>query len=167
MKTKILLPFTLLLISVSLLSCFKKKDNSDDEIMMVHESDTAMNQAMETARNTMPQFVEHFMSDDTTETGFTIKIMVIDSFGTEHLWVNELEILDEGYRGKIANIPEYVQSVSFGSEVEFTYEDISDWAYVDSRGVRQGSYTLKVLLPRMPKEQADYYRKMFRWNDDS
>lgn len=167
MKAPRLLTLSFILIAaISLLSCFKKNTDKD-EVMIVPESDTLMNQAMETARNSMIQFLEHYAANDSNETGFALKVMVVDSFGTEHLWVNEIDVTENGYIGIVANEPKFVKAVTYGSEIEFTTEEISDWAYVDSAGVRQGSYTLKVLLPRMPKEEADYYRKMFRWTDNS
>lgn len=166
MKAPKLLQLSLIVIAtLSLLSCFKKSTDKE-EVMIVPESDTLMNQAMEDARNSMLEFLEHFAANDTNESGFAIKVMVVDSFGTEHLWANEIDVTEEGYSGIIANVPKFVKSVSFGSEIEFTNEEISDWAYVDSAGVRQGSYTLKALLPRMSKEEADSYRKMFRWTEN-
>ncbi len=160
-----LLRIAFILIVTSLISaCSEKKETAQDHVSLVRESDTAMNAAMAKARETMPLFLSHFQSDNEDEYGFTIKVMVTDSFGIEHLWVRELEITEDGYRGVVANNPEFVKTVSLGENLSFSHSDISDWAYVDSSGVRQGSYTLQVILPRLPKEQAEKYRKMFRWD---
>ena len=42
--------------------------------------------------------------------------------------------------------------------VRFTRDEISDWGYVKD-GRQIGSYTICVIFKKMPKDQADYYRK--------
>lgn len=88
--------------------------------------------------------------------------MVSDDYGVEHFWVTDLAITKTGFEGFITNEAKTVKLVSMGQKVNFSSDIVTDWSY-DNNGVKQGAFTLKVLLKRMPKEQADYYKKVVGW----
>jgi uncharacterized protein YegJ (DUF2314 family) len=53
-----------------------------------------------------------------------------------------------------------VKTVKLGQRYEFTAETISDWTF-KRNGKLVGNETMRVLLPRMPEEQAAVYRQMY------
>lgn len=157
-----LFAFAIFLVAVS---CSKKVAQDDSNIALIHENDVSMNRAIEFAQSTLPLFLERFKNPVVGDSSFSVKVKVTDSAGVEHLWVNGLVVSDSGFSGIVGNEPEFVTSVQFNGPIEFVAKNISDWAYVDSNGVRQGSYTVKVLLNRMKSEDAKEYRDMFGWDD--
>ena len=150
----------ILLLSVCLIGCPQERDHS--EIINVHEDDVEMNAAMQQARDTLPEFVQRFHEPEAGDSDFALKVRVEDEYGVEHFWTTDLEERAGGWTGVVANDPKTVRSVEIGETIAFEESEVSDWAY-DHEGVRQGSFTLHVLLDRMPKEQAEYYREMVGW----
>ena len=138
------------------------EERDHNEIVDVAEQDVEMDQAIKKARTTLPNFIKRFHSPKKEDANFALKVIVEDEFGVEHFWVTEIEIKNDTFVGYIANEPRRVKSVKNGQRVNFNKDIVTDWSY-DHKNVRQGSYTLKVLLARMPKDQADYYRKQVGW----
>jgi uncharacterized protein YegJ (DUF2314 family) len=132
------------------------------ETIDVHETDHKMNVAIKNAIQTFPEFLDRYTNRKETDTEFSVKVMIEDQYGVEHFWVSDIEIKEDMFVGYIANEPQQVKSVVLGQKVNFQKQIISDWAYNDN-GIRQGSFTLKVLLNRMPKGQADYYKRIIGW----
>lgn len=58
----------------------------------------------------------------------------------------------------MANEPRIVRSVSWGQQLRFGREQITDWGYL--KGDRQvGSFIICALFQDMPAEQVGYYRR--------
>ena len=51
-----------------------------------------------------------------------------------------------------------MRTVRAGQTLKFSRAEISDWGYLKD-GRQVGSYTVCVLFKKMPKDQADYYRR--------
>jgi len=79
------------------------------------------------------------------------------------IWVSDLTITKSGFIGNIANEATTVRSVSLGQKVNVVFDNITDWSY-NNGGIKQGAFTLRVLLKRLPKEQAEFYRKAVGWD---
>jgi uncharacterized protein YegJ (DUF2314 family) len=64
-------------------------------------------------------------------------------------------------RGTLLNQPEQVAAKP-GDRVEIAEGDIVDWTYRKGR-VMQGGFTNRVLLGRMPADEAAAYRAYLGW----
>jgi len=138
-------------------------ERDESEIIDVHEEDHEMNYAMHQANESLDMFIERFKNPKEGDSNFSLKVMVSDDYGVEHFWVSDIAINDAGFVGYIANEAKTVKIVNLGQKVNFGPDIVTDWSY-DHNGVKQGAFTLKVLLKRMPKDQADYYKKRVGWN---
>ena len=130
-----------------------------DEVIMVPGDDPEMNAAIQEARDTLPEFWTKFANPEPGEDSFMIKVMISDSKGIEHFWCGRLKKEGESIQCTITNEPQTVESVEFGQLIEPDPADISDWMY-RKNGYIYGNRTMRVLIKRMPKEKADYYRSM-------
>ncbi len=162
MKNQIIITILCMMLAVG---CSHKNEKSDSDIALVNEKDVAMNRAIEMAQNSFPSFLQRFANPQSGDSNFVVKVKIVDSTGVEHLWVSNLVVNDSGFSGIVGNEPEFVTSVQFNGPISFKKADITDWAYTDSNGVRQGSFTVKVLLHRMSSEDAANYRSVFGWDD--
>jgi uncharacterized protein YegJ (DUF2314 family) len=130
----------------------------EDEVVKIERSDPDMTAALERARASLDEFLAVAANPPPGTSGFKLKVMIREGDAVEHFWVTPFRILDSGFEGVLANDPRVVKNVKLGQRVRFARADISDWGYArDGRQV--GSYTVCVLFRKMPKEQADYYRK--------
>ncbi len=152
-----------IIIAVGLIMTYASaQKKTSDEVIMVKEENKAMNQAMQQARDTLPQFIKAFKNPTKDQTGFSIKVRVEDSNGVEHFWTANLALLKEGFSAQIANEPQIVKSVQYAQKVIFQTSNVSDWMYYE-KGVVQGGYTIKVLLKTMPKAEAESFKKELGW----
>lgn len=135
----------------------ESSDERPDEVVMVSETDAAMNSAIERARSSLDEFLSIFNSKPEGTSGFKLKVELTDSNGSEHFWVIPFKQSGVGFEGTLANEPMIVKGYKLGQTIRFTRENISDWGYVKN-GRQVGSFTVCFLLKSAPKEQADYYR---------
>ena len=131
-------------------------------IIDVPSADAEMNAAIAKARATLPTFWSSFEKPGNGEERFTLKVhFQVDRPGgprVEHIWVDSIESLASGrLAGRLANDPHDIDGKS-GDRVEFGSEQISDWMFMRN-GKIVGGETIRVLLPRMPKAQADDLRE--------
>ena len=151
---------TRLILVVFLVSAiaFAQDKRDEDEVVYIGTKDPDMIAAIRRARETLDGFLAIAADPPQNTSGFKLKVMVRDRGEVEHIWVTPFRALDVGFTGVIANEPKSVRIVKAGQVVRFTRAEISDWGY-ERDGRQVGSYTVCVLFKRMPKEQADYYRK--------
>ncbi len=131
----------------------------EDRTIHVPNVDAEMNAAIEKARKSLPLFWEKLAKPGEGESGFTLKVKIEDGGYSEHFWVIDIERKGETIFGTIDNTPEEVKSVTMGQRIQIAPDRISDWMYMHNRKM-VGNETLRVLLARMPKQQADALRAM-------
>ncbi|MGO9486682.1 MAG: YegJ family protein [Rhodomicrobium sp.] len=131
----------------------------EDRTIHVPNVDAEMNAAIEKARKSLPLFWEKLAKPGEGESGFTLKVKIEDGGYSEHFWVIDIERKGETIFGTIDNTPEEVKSVTMGQRIRIAPDQISDWMYMHNRKM-VGNETLRVLLARMPKQQADALRAM-------
>jgi uncharacterized protein YegJ (DUF2314 family) len=147
----------LLLAALSVLA-FAQEGRDESEVVFVGTTDPDMIAAIRQARSTLDEFLSLAANPPPNTTGFKLKVMVKDGSKTEHFWVTPFRRVNDAFAGVLANDPKVVHNVRSGQVVRFTRAEISDWGY-EKDGRQVGSYTVCVLFRKMPKEQADYYRK--------
>ena len=130
----------------------------ENEIVFVGTTDPDMINAIREARSSLDEFFKLASKPPAGATEFKLKVMVRDANGVEHFWVTPFKALPESFEGRLGNEPRLVKSVKLGQNIRFSRDDISDWGYVRN-GRQVGSYTICELFKKMPREQAEYYRK--------
>jgi uncharacterized protein YegJ (DUF2314 family) len=126
--------------------------------MLVPSQDAEMSAAMAKARASLDEFLAIAANPPPGADQFKLKVMLRDGSTIEHVWVTPFRATSEGFEGMLANAPRAVWTVRAGQNLRFTREQISDWGYVRD-GVQVGSFTVCVLLERMPSEQAAQLRQ--------
>lgn len=132
---------------------------SDPNVAKVRESDAAMNAAMARARETLPRFLA--MSKEKVPSRYSIKMPLTTDGKTEHIWMVVTGYDGTRFTGRLSNKPAFDPAMDVGAQVEVAAGEISDWMVTREDGI-YGAYTLRVLLPRLPKEQQDAYRARLR-----
>jgi len=118
--------------------------------------DKEMNAAMRKARDTLPEFEKRLTQPPATQQHIGLKGRFEEDGEVEHMWINEIEITPDGYRGKLGNHPVNITSIDEGSEVLVTREKVSDWLAIDD-GKLVGGFTLRVQRERMsPEQRAEF-----------
>jgi uncharacterized protein YegJ (DUF2314 family) len=146
------------------LMCAGCGKSTDDQVMLVGDEDKAMNAAMAHAQSTVGEFLARFENPQPTDSDFSVKKPVQDGTQVEHFWLSDISYANGVFTGLIGNDPEMVGNVLFGQQVTVGDREISDWMYFDN-GKMVGNFTLRVLLERMPKSQADAIREEFGIRD--
>jgi uncharacterized protein YegJ (DUF2314 family) len=129
----------------------------EDKTIRVESSDPEMNKVIEKARNGLSTFWVHYTNPGPGENGFALKVRLSEGSKHEHFWLIALEHRDELIFGKIANDPNVIHNVKNGQVIQVEPDRITDWMYLRD-GKIVGNETLRPLLKRMPKAQADHFR---------
>ena len=130
-----------------------------EQVIMVPDDDSAMNTAMARARETLPQFWTAFDNQSSGYSGLALKVEITDGNGSEHFWLNNISRNGEAWNGNINNEPQIVKTVQYGQAYSFSRKEVSDWMYIEG-GKIYGGFTIRVLLDKMPKAEADRLRAM-------
>jgi len=153
MKLKLVFLFVFL----TFLSC-KKQPNSKTEkkeepsVFNVSESDIEMNKAIETARKTIGVFTKALKSKSPDMEYFTIKQQFSGQDNDEHIWISNIQIIDEDFTGTVNNNPIYTTGIKLGDTITIDKARISDWMFFE-KGVVRGGYTIKVIRNNMSEEE--------------
>jgi uncharacterized protein YegJ (DUF2314 family) len=136
--------------------------NPDDKVTMVDKDDPDMLAAFAKARSETDNFIAIMIAG--TGDSYSVKVAVTDNGQTEYFWLDGLTYANGVFSGTIDNDPELVKNVKMGQPINVKKEDIYDWLYMKD-GKMYGNYTVRVLLPKMSKEDADKIRAMLPPND--
>ena len=119
-----------------------------------------MNAAIDKARASLDSFWKSYETPSAGESDFALKVAITGNGSTEHFWLTRIERKGDKISGLVSNQPQSVKTVKMGQRYEFTGDMISDWTF-KRNGKLVGNETMRVLLPRMPEEQAAIYRDMY------
>lgn len=131
------------------------------DVINVPNQDKAMEAAKAKARASLPEFWKEFEKPGPGVANFSVKVeFPIGGTNTEHIWVaNVTRLADGKLAGLLANDPRDIKGKKAGDRVVFGEEQISDWQFMRN-GKIVGNETMRPLLTRMPKQEADKYRAM-------
>jgi uncharacterized protein YegJ (DUF2314 family) len=111
---------------------------------------------MRKARDTLPEFEKRLSQPPPTQQHIGLKGRFEEDGEVEHMWINDIEVTADGYRGRLGNQPVHITSIDEGSEVLVTREKVSDWLAIDD-GRLVGGFTLRVQRERMsPEQRAEF-----------
>ncbi|MEM1083817.1 MAG: DUF2314 domain-containing protein [Verrucomicrobiota bacterium] len=156
MKTTCSALIALITLNLPLLqSCGEKNEGLPDTLHTDGYNETEMDEAMANARGSIAVFQQVLASG--TGENHAVKVAIEDGDDTEHFWLVDVSEIEGGFRGTLNNEPGIVSNVSLGDEVDAIGDAISDWMYIHENQMH-GNYTLRVLLPNMEGEEAEFYR---------
>jgi uncharacterized protein YegJ (DUF2314 family) len=115
-------------------------------------NDYKLRLAMADARHFLPKFVAAMRAGDGA--GFQVKVPLPIDGGFEHVWMNDLKVDGESFTGVIAQTPKEASRYAKGTPHRARFSEVSDWAYWKN-GLMEGGYTVRVMLERLPKDEAD------------
>lgn len=130
---------------------------ANDAVYDVDSADPAMNAAIARARSEVDSFIKILNSGGADS--YSVKVPIADHGETEHFWLSDITYADGVFTGTIDNDPETVHNVKLGQKYSVKKIDISDWLYMKN-GKMYGNYTVRVLLPKLPPEEAAKIRAM-------
>ena len=124
-------------------------------IVEFSSDDADMAAAIDTARQTIEQFLDAFSSPNQDQTAFLLKVTFTSGNEVEHIWVADLQVTGATFRGVIANEPR-LPALHFKQLVEFTPREVTDWMFID-RGKLVGGYTTKLIRQLMSAEEREAF----------
>ena len=127
---------------------------AEDQAVSVETDDLEMNAAIDKARSTLPYFWQHLANPGEGEQRFSVKIQITDGDEVEHFWCGPVVGTASKAICNIDNDPQSVSNVQLGQEMSVEKEYVSDWMFMRGDKIIGGE-TIKVVLPRLPKEEAD------------
>lgn len=134
-----------------------------DKVIFVEQEDPEMNAAISKARATLDEFWRQYDKPDPGVTDLVLKVRIPYEPGKgapyEHFWLSDIKRGTPTLSGKIANDPNFAKGVALGQHYAFSEADISDWSF-QRNGKIVGNQTLRVLLKKMPPDEAAQYRAM-------
>lgn len=136
----------------------------DTPVIYVPEDDPVMNAAIDKSRQTLDCFLNLVINHSSEISDPSLKVFIKDENGAEHFWVRPFHFANNRFSGTIDNEPAIVKIVTYGQEIRFTRNDVTDWMYMKN-GKTHGAFTLRVMIPRMSSEDAATYSGMLAQED--
>lgn len=118
----------------------------------VESQDQEMLAAMAEARRTLNEFDRRLANPTPKQSMAIIKGRFAEGDLVEHMWLGQIEVTPEGYRGVLGNEPYELTTVKAGQTLVLARADVSDWIVVDD-GKLAGGYTMRVLRSRLPENE--------------
>lgn len=130
-------------------------------VVYVAPDDADMAEAVAAARGTLDSVLERVATGGIPMEAIQLKVAIPkEGGGHENLFVEGIVRLDETtFEGLLANEPRALPGLKRGDRHRFTHDEITDWLFI-ANGRMHGAYTLRVMLPLLPKQQADEFRAM-------
>lgn len=121
--------------------------------------DPEMGAAIDAARASLPRFRTDFRERRGESFVVKVAIPIKGADGREHIWMSLDAIEGDSFVGRLANEPQRLAPLVKGSPYRAASSMISDWGYRRD-GRMYGNYTTRVMLKRIPAEQAEGLRKV-------
>lgn len=158
-RTKVRLSATLALIGATVLANIGDGASADDAgpVVTLQAGHLAMSDAEAAAQRHFDRFLVHVLQHDgATLEGAAVKIAVPTGDGqAEVIWVTPFaKAKDAAFIGVFANAPKDIPGASAGDAIIFERSQVRDWSFMGDDTKLYGSFTTRVLLPHIPREQA-------------
>ncbi|MGR3514371.1 MAG: DUF2314 domain-containing protein [Paracoccaceae bacterium] len=158
-RTKVRLSATLALIGATTLANIGVGASAEDAspVVTLQAGHLAMSDAEAAAQRHFKMFLAHVLKPDgATLEGAAVKIAVPTGNGhAEVIWVTPFaQTTPTQFLGAYANTPQSIPNAVEGDAVAFEAGQVRDWSFMGSDTKLYGSFTTRVLLPHIPREQA-------------
>jgi uncharacterized protein YegJ (DUF2314 family) len=135
-----------------------EKRSTEPPYVEVPKDHTAMHQAVTQARKTVGEFIAALKHPVPGQQDFEVKKPFIQNGQVEHIWLSDVQFVDNRFQGRVDNQPRKVQGLKLGQLVSVNPNEISDWLYID-HGKLVGGYTVRVHYNELsPKEKQEFNR---------
>lgn len=129
---------------------------ADPNVIGVSGSDARMNEAIKEARSSVGTFLEALKNPRPGMSGFAVKIPLGDGSRVEHVWVNQVRYDGTRFHGVLNNRAIGTTSVKLGDAVSARPEEISDWMYLQGRGL-VGGYTIRAVRDGLTASEREAF----------
>ena len=124
------------------------------QIISVPNDDPAMEAAITKAQANLPAFWDTLAKPQAGDDRFAVKIKYATGAKTgEHIWAGDVKRSGTTVTATINNTPRDIPNLKKGQRVTVPVDRITDWMFFRDDKIH-GAQTLRVLLTRMPPEQA-------------
>lgn len=150
---------TLALVGATLLANWGDGASAEDAgpVVTLQAGHLAMSDAEAAAQRHFDRFLMHVLkpSGQTLESA-AVKIAVPTGNGhAEVIWVTPFaQTTENAFLGVFANAPQAIPSAKAGDAIVFEKSQVRDWSFMGADTKLYGSFTTRVLLPHIPREQA-------------
>lgn len=128
----------------------------EPDCVRVTDDDKVMERAVQTAQETVSDFIAVLRSPKDTQSRFAIKKPFVEGDSVEHIWLNDVRFDGHRFHGKVDNEPVDIKGVSLGEDVAVWPNEISDWMYIQD-GRLVGGYTISAMCRTMsPAEKKQF-----------
>jgi uncharacterized protein YegJ (DUF2314 family) len=122
-----------------------------DSVIPVRADDPEMLAAINSARQSVAQFIDAFSHPKPGQRAFLLKMPFSKGSAVEYLWIADLDFRGETPMGTVADAPSKVD-LKFMQRVQIDITKLSDWMYIDN-GKLVGGFTTRVLRKRMSSSE--------------
>ncbi len=134
--------------------------SGSDPVVGYRDSDAAMNAAVAEARSHYPRFLTALRAEPAESSNvYKVKVGLPTPNGPEHIWVGNLHFEDDELIGLLANEPMFLPDMHLGSQVIVRDDQVSDWSILSANRL-YGSFTTRVMLPDLEREQAEELQRV-------
>jgi uncharacterized protein YegJ (DUF2314 family) len=152
---------------IGLAACSKPLDvdkRGSDSVINVKSEDEEMNLIIEEARGSIDKFLKELNNPDSLGKDFSVKYPFVTDPGSksskEHIWLENIEKVNEKYYGIVVNDPFYIKNMKYGDKVEFNINNVSDWKYIEN-GYLIGGKSIIYFYNRMSgSEKKDFEKEV-------
>jgi uncharacterized protein YegJ (DUF2314 family) len=124
------------------------------QIISVPNDDAAMEAAITKAQASLPVFWETIAKPQPGDDRFAVKIKyATGSKSGEHIWAGDVKRAGANVTATISNTPRDIPNLKKGQRVTVPLDRVTDWMFFRNDKIH-GAQTLRVLLARMPPDQA-------------
>jgi len=138
-----------------------QKQDQPEQTYDFDRSDPVMNAAKRRGIETLPSFYARLASPGPDEDNFMVKFDILPGEPVEYVWAGQLDRSTRPMTGVLTNQPRQGPH-RMGERVPIREADIIDWIYRRGR-VFQGGFTERVVIDRMPPEEARRQRESLGW----
>jgi uncharacterized protein YegJ (DUF2314 family) len=131
----------------------------EPDFIPVAGDDPEMVAAMRKGRDTVSEFVNALLGPPAGSADFAIKKGFPAGKREEFIWVTDVKLTRDGFRGVIGNAPVWVEDLQVGDTVAVRRDEVVDWMYVRNNQL-VGGFTVRVLFNReTPAKQREMERQ--------
>ncbi|WP_339841145.1 DUF2314 domain-containing protein [uncultured Maribacter sp.] len=131
----------------------KVERDGEPNVYNIENDNAKINDAIEKAKNSIQEFTIALKSDNPDLDFFAIKQKFITrDGGGEHIWVQDIQLVDSEFIGTIGNEPVYTNAIQLGDTITVDRANISDWMYYEKDKI-VGGYTIRVLRDGLSDEE--------------
>ena len=152
------LPCLAAIVCLALAGCEGGQDGSAqpapaDEARFASEKDAEMRTAAHKAQVSLDEFEQRLTHPPAGQTRIGLKGIFESQGKTQYLWLRNVTIVPQGYRGMIATRP-VLSGLALDQEVLLPREAVADWFAVED-GYLIAGYSLRLMRSRLsPEERA-------------